>query len=75
MKVTAAATRTLSASRATVSIRVALVTLSHVMKSESGASRSVTPPIITLMTAYVPVEETDFTLAFDFQLFILVKII
>lgn len=54
MKVTAAATRTLSASRETTSIILELVTLSHIIKLESGATRSVTPPIITLITAYVP---------------------
>lgn len=56
MKVTAAATRTLSASRETASTILELVTLSHMIKFESGASRSVTPPIITLITAYVPGE-------------------
>lgn len=56
MKVTAAATRTLSASReATLTILV-LVMLSHIIKFESGANRSITPPIITLITAYVPVD-------------------
>lgn len=57
MKVTAAATLTLSASRDKVSTILALVTLSHIMKFESGAKRSITPPIITLNTAYVPGEQ------------------
>lgn len=55
-KVTVAAILTLSASRPTVSKMVMLVSLPGIMKSESGAKRSVTLPIITLITAYVPVD-------------------
>lgn len=53
-QVTAAATRTLAASRETRSTIPEVDILSNVIKSESGASRSVTLPIITLITAYVP---------------------
>lgn len=58
MKVTAAATRTLSESREMMSTILELVALSHIIKLESGANRSITPPIITLITAYVP-EDRD----------------
>lgn len=54
MKVTAAATLILSASREMTSTILELVSLSHIIKFESGATRSLTPPIITLITAYVP---------------------
>ncbi len=55
-KVTVAAILTLSASRLTMSTMVLLVSLPGIVKSESGAKRSVTLPIITLITAYVPVD-------------------
>lgn len=64
---TAAATRTLSSSRAIVSIVLPLVSLSHVIKFESGAIRSVTPPIITLITAYVP-EDREIKTGFYFNM-------
>lgn len=55
-KVTVAAIFTLSASRLKVSMVVLLVSLPGNIKSESGAIRSVTLPIITLITAYVPID-------------------
>src|SRR4029434_10140719 len=58
MKVTAAATFTLSASLEKMSTMLLLETLSHDVKSESGAKRSVVLPIITLITAYVPEKHT-----------------
>lgn len=55
-KVTVAAIFTLCASRLNVSMMVLLVSLPGNIKSESGAIRSVTLPIITLITAYVPID-------------------